>query len=71
MLNKLEHVKWDIIGFAETKKKESKIEILEESGQQLFFSGNEISRSHGVGFLVKKSLIPFIDDYDPISDRRS
>ena len=53
ILYELEHVKWDIIGFAETKIKESKIEILEESGHQMFFSGNEISRSHGAGFLVK------------------
>ena len=29
ILYELEHVKWDIIGFAETKMKESKIEILE------------------------------------------
>ena len=69
MLQELENVKWDIVGLAETKMKESKIEILEDSGHQIFFSGNEISTSHGVGFLVNKLLVPFIDDYDPISDR--
>ena len=69
MLHEIENIKWDIIGLAETKMKESKIECLGESGHQIFFSGNEVSRSHGVGFLVNKSLVPFIDDYEPISDR--
>ena len=69
MLHELDDIKWDIVGLAETKMKESKIQYIEESGHQLFFSGNDISRSHGVGFLVNKSIIPIVNDYDPISDR--
>ena len=69
MLYEIQDINWDIIGLSETKMKESKIEILENSGHQLFFSGNEISRSHGFGFLVNKKMVPFVCDYDPISDR--
>ena len=32
-------------------------------------SGNENSRSNGVGFLVHKSVSPYISDYQGISDR--
>ena len=43
MLYEIQDINWGIIGLSETKMKESKIEILENSG-------NEISRLHGVGF---------------------
>ena len=69
MLQELSNVNWDVIGLSETKMKESKIQQLEESGDRLYFSGNEVSRSHGVGFLVKKELLQVVEDYDPISDR--
>ena len=59
---------WDIVGLSETKVNDTDIQLLEESGQHLFFSGNETSRSSGVGFLVKKSIEPFVDYFDPISD---
>ena len=35
----------------------------------MFLSGNETSRSNGVGFLVKNNLVSLIDKYEPISDR--
>ena len=69
MLEELKDVHWDIVGLSETKVKGTDIQILEESGHHLFFSGNETSRSNGVGFLVKKSIEPFVDDFNPISDR--
>ena len=55
MMIELEKVNWSLIGLAETKVKENKIERL-ESGAQLFLSGNNMSRSNGVGFLVHKSF---------------
>ena len=67
----LENVNWSVIGLSETKVKETKIESLQETGCKLFLSGNDISRSNGVGFLVSKSYVPFVDDYEPISDRLS
>ena len=69
MLQELSDVNWDVIGLSETKMKETKIQQLEESGDRLYFSGNEVSRSHGVGFLVKKQLLQVVEDYDPISER--
>ena len=55
MLHELNNINWDIIGFSETKAKESKIEIHEATGHKLFFSSNETSKSNGVGFLVNKT----------------
>ena len=69
MLYEIEKINWDIIGFSETKEKESKIVSMDESGFKLFLSGNDISRSNGVGFLVNKSFASLVDDYQPISDR--
>ena len=71
MMYELEKVNWSMIGFSETKVKETKIEPIEESGCQLFLSGNDISRSNGVGFLVNKSFVPLVNDYEAISDRLS
>ena len=51
--------------------KETKIESIEESGCQLFLSGNDISRSNGVVILVSKPFVPLVDDYEAISDRLS
>ena len=61
-------MKWDIIGLSASQIKESSIEIL-PSGHFLFNSGNDNSRSNGTGFLVHKSISPFISDYQGISDR--
>ena len=69
MLYEIENIIWDVICFSETKVKESKIELLDEHGYKLFLSGNDTSRSNGVGFLVNKSYVPLIDDYQAISDR--
>ena len=69
MLHELNNINWEIIGFSETKVKESKIEIHEATGHKLFFSSNETSRSNGVGFLVNKPCLPLLQDYQPISDR--
>ena len=69
LIHEINKVNWDIIGLSETKVKESKIEIHEPTGHKLFFSGNETSRSNGVGFLVNKTCVPLIDSYESISDR--
>ena len=68
MLAELEKMKWDIVGISASQIKESSVEIL-PSGHYLFNSGNETSRSNGTGFLVHKSLAPFISDYKNVSDR--
>ena len=69
MLEELKDIKWDVVGMSETKMKDSDIQTIEESGDRIYFSGNNVSRSNGVGFLVKKYLIPNVEVYDPISDR--
>ena len=68
MLVELERVKWDVIGISASQIKETYEEVLPE-GHYLFNSGNDESRTNGVGFLVHKSISPFISDYKPISDR--
>ena len=68
MLVELESMKWDVVGLSATQIKETKIEVL-PSGHFFFNSGNNLTRTNGVGFLVHKSLSPFISDYDDISDR--
>ena len=42
---------------------------MDGNGFKLFLSGNDTSRSNGVGFLVNKTLAPLVEDYQPISDR--
>ena len=69
LLEEIKKINWDIIGFAETKEKVSKIVSMDEEGLKLFMSGNDVARSNGVGFLVNRSLAPLVDDYRPISDR--
>ena len=71
MLHELKEITWSVIGLSETKVKESKIEVLEESKHKLFLSGNGLSRSNGVGFLVNKKYVPLVQAYQPISDRLS
>ena len=68
MLLELERVKWDLIGISASQIKETYEEVLPE-GHYLFNSGNDESRTNGVGFLVHKSISPFILAYKPISDR--
>lgn len=69
MIVELDNISWDIVGLAETKVLQSKIEIHVNSGHKLFLSSNEISRSNGVGFLVHRSCISLIEGYQPVSDR--
>ena len=69
MLQEISNVNWDIVGLSETKTKECKIEIIEGQGHKLFLSGNNTSRSNGVGFLIKKTHVPLVENYEPISDR--
>ena len=68
MLVELENVKWDVVGLSATQIKENSIEVL-PSGHKLYNSGNGLTRTNGVGFLVHKALVPFIYDYKDISDR--
>ena len=63
MHEEIKRINWDIIGFAETKEKVSKIVSMDEEGFKLFMSGNDVARSNGVGFLVNRSLAPLVDDY--------
>ncbi len=69
IIHELETINWSVIGLSETKVKESKIETLEGSKHRIFLSGNNQSRSNGVGFLVHKKYVPLITDYKPQSDR--
>ena len=41
MLYEIENINWDIIGFSETKEKESKIVSMDGKGFKLFLSGND------------------------------
>ena len=68
MLQELENVNWDVIGFSETKEKDNKIQLL-DAGHKIFFSSNGTTRSNGVGFLVNKGFASLIEDYRPLSDR--
>ena len=68
MLVELENMKWDVVGLSATQIKESLVEVL-PSGHYLFNSGNNSTRTNGVGFLVNKAISLFISDYNSISDR--
>ena len=68
MIKELENTKWDIIGLSETKVKES-MNFKHPSGHYFYTSGNGICRSNGVGFLINKSIIETIQEFNPISDR--
>ena len=68
MLIELQNMKWDVIGLSGSQIKNNKIETV-TGGHYLFNSGNEVSRSNGVGFLVHKSIVQYITDYKRVSDR--
>ena len=55
MLLELERVKWGVIGISASQIKETCEEVLPE-GHYLFNSGNDESRTNGVGFLAHKSI---------------
>ena len=67
MMTELQNVKWDVLGLSGTQIKETDTEIL-PSGHYLFNSGNETTRSNGVGFIVHKSITPLILSYQSTSD---
>ena len=67
MLQELENVNWDVIGFSEMKEKDNKIELL-DVGHKIFFSSNGTTRSNGGGFLVNKRFASLIEDYRPLSE---
>ena len=69
MLYEIEIINWDIIGFSETKEEEIKIVCMNGNGFKLFLSGDDTSRSNGVGLLVNKTLTLLVEEYQPISDR--
>ena len=56
MLVELENMNWDVLGLSASQIKDSSIEILPSCNHLLFNSGNENSRSNGVGFLVNKNI---------------
>ena len=68
MLLELEKMKWDVVGLSASEVKESSVEVL-TNGDHLFNSGNGSSGTNGVGFLIHKSLSPFISDFQNVSDR--
>ena len=69
MLVELENMRWDVLGISASQIKESSIEVLPSCNHLLFNSGNETSRSNGVGFLVNKVISSSVCDYLGISDR--
>ena len=71
LLFELNNIKWDIIGLAETKVKESDITILEGKGHKLFTSGNGETKRNGTGFLVHTNIVDSVVGSDEISDRLS
>ena len=69
MLVELENMHWDVLGISASQIKESNIEVIPSSNHLLFNSGNETSRSNGVGFLVNNAISSSVCDYLGISDR--
>ena len=68
-LFELSNMKWQIVGLCETKIPET-VRIRQDDGTILLNSGNESGKKeNGVGFLIHKSHVENIVDFDPISDR--
>ncbi|XP_030762659.1 uncharacterized protein LOC115887385 [Sitophilus oryzae] len=64
----LQHIKWDIVGLSEVRRKtENQIEL--KSGNLLYHQGNNEYALGGVGFLINKRHIKNIVDIGSISPR--
>lgn len=64
----LTKIKWDIVGLSEIKRRGEQCLDL-NSGNRLYYTGNENETYGGVGFLIRKNLIPYITTYKSVSDR--
>jgi endonuclease/exonuclease/phosphatase family metal-dependent hydrolase len=64
----LKHVKWNIIGLAETRRHGETISQL-NSGNVLYTIGHEKKSQAGVGFLVHKDIAKNIMEFKGISER--
>ena len=60
MLFQLKTFQWDVVGLCETKIKETEISETTD-GHLLLTAGNGAKRRNGVGFLVHKSIVRYID----------
>ncbi len=64
----LQHIKWDIIGLAETRRRGENIEQL-KNGSVLYTVGKENRSDSGVGFLVNQQLANNVVEFKSTSDR--
>ena len=68
MLNQLEGFNWDVMGLSETRIRGEQYKVL-KSGHILFTKGHENKSTHGVGFLIHKSLAGNVINTNGISER--
>lgn len=66
--NELSHIKWDILGLCETRRK-GEAEMTLQSGNVLYYKGDENMSEGGVGFLVHKRHKDSIVQFEYVSLR--
>lgn len=62
----LEDVKWSILGLSEVRRLG---ECIEDHGNYIFYYKGETPGLFGTGFIIKKELKPFINEFIGISER--
>ena len=65
-IREIERFKWKIIGWSEMRW--NGLVTIQKEGHTIFFFGH-IYHTHGIGFIVEKSLNPNIKKFIAISDR--
>ena len=68
LTHELKRYKWDIIGLAEVRWTGFG-ETNTEDGHKIWYSGEEMLHQHGVGFIVRKEIVPSIISCTPVSSR--
>jgi len=68
LLNQLEGFIWDVMGLSKTRIRGEQYQVL-KSGHILFTKGHENKSTHGVGFLIHKSLAGNVINTNGISER--
>ena len=68
LTRELDRYRWDIIGLAETRWKNSG-EVITDEGHKIVYSGQEKYHQQGVDFIVRKELTTSILNYSTVSSR--
>ena len=69
LMHELQNINWDIIGLSEVRRKRIGTLNLHLLGHLLFYSGTEVGRTSGVGFIINRKWVNHISNMQGITGR--